>query len=114
MSLSGLCWAAHGVEWRAPVCGVFGGVQGAMTDYTLRTLAIVGAPFGFMALALAGYLVAYELLPIWWFRTDACPEREVVCGQMPPILFVMIGVGVAFVVFLSAIWRTHREAQTDV
>lgn len=85
-----------------------------MTRYALRTLAIVGAPFGFMGLALAGYLVAYELLPIWWFRTDACPERGVVCGQMPPILFVMIGVAVGLVVVLSAIWRTHQEAQTDV
>lgn len=85
-----------------------------MTRYALRTLAIAGAPFGFMGLALGGYLAAYQVLPEWWFQTDACPAREMTCGQMPPILFVVLVGMVGLAVVLGAIWRFHTEGQSDV
>lgn len=70
------------------------------TGALLRVVAIIALPLVVGITVIALYSLLAGILDPWWFRTDACPDPAMTCGQFPPVTFlvagvVFVGVGVA-------------------
>lgn len=67
-------------------------------------------------LLLGVYALAYQLLTpehMWLFRTDACPESSMSCGQMAPFMFILLVLIVALAVVGDGLWRVARRVRRD-
>jgi hypothetical protein len=58
---------------------------------------------------LGGRLLQGILSP-WWFRTDACPSADIVCGQVAPVGLLL---ATPVLVVSGAVWIWKEAEDTD-